>query len=118
MLPGMPDTHKDPFELHGKPEVLDAQRAVDAAWARVEAYRMEVDTARKAGAQPPAERGERPGLRPWTPDEDAEFARLHSAAVAAGQERRRIINAAGLASGFELEYEMRKHAREDPKGDA
>ncbi|MBM9506800.1 hypothetical protein [Actinacidiphila acididurans] len=112
----MPDTHKDPLDLHSKPEVLDAQRAADAAWARVEAYRMEVDAARKASAQPPAERGERPVLRPWTQEENDEFARLHAAAVAAGQERRRIVDAAGLTSSFELEHEMRTHSREDPEG--
>lgn len=71
MLPAMPDTHKDPLVLHGKPQVLDAQRAVNAAWARVR------HTARiwPPRGRPPAERRERPALRPWTPEDNDEIRR-------------------------------------------
>jgi hypothetical protein len=105
----MPDTKdcKDPLDLHSKPKVLDAQRALDTAWEHVEAYRKDIDADRRATAQSPKERGERPVLRDWMQDEDAELARRRDAAVAAGQDRQAVMAEAGLVSCFQVEFEMR-----------
>jgi hypothetical protein len=51
-------------------------------------------------------------LRPWTDEEDKAFAELHAAAAAAGAERVRALEEAGLASTYEVEVEVRKHSRE------
>jgi hypothetical protein len=112
----MADPHNDPLDLHSKPEVLDAQRAADDAWARLEQYRKEVDEARRADAQPAEESWGRPVLRPWTEDENAEFAKRRAAAVAASENRARIMREVGLVSTFEVESEVRKHARENSAG--
>lgn len=110
----MPETgdHKDPFDLHNKPAVLEAQRAADAAWEAVSTYRKQVDTARRADAAGPEESGGVPPLRPWTEQEDQEFAALHAAAAAAGEARARALAGAGLTSTYEVEVEVRRHARE------
>lgn len=109
----MPETgdHKDPLDLHSKPAVLEAQRASDAAWSAVEDYRRQVDAQRRAGAEP-AQRGDRQVLRAWTAEEDREFAVLLAAAAAAGGERARALAEAGLTSTYEVESEVRRHARE------
>ncbi|MEC3992081.1 hypothetical protein VSR01_00375 [Actinacidiphila sp. DG2A-62] len=75
-------------------------------------YRKQVDTARRADAAGPEEGGGVPPLRPWTEQEDQEFAALHAAAAAAGEARARALAEAGLTSTYEVEVEVRRHARE------
>lgn len=66
-------------------ELVDAQRAVDQAWADVEAHRKQVDSQRREDT--PDTPG-RPGwiarpMRPWTDTENTEHRRLMAAATAA-----------------------------------
>lgn len=91
--------------------VVQAQRAVDAAWAAVEAYRREVDADRRATAQPPGERHGLPVLRPWTDDENARYAVLHAAAVRAAEARAEAMQAEGVASTWDTERAIRAAAR-------
>jgi hypothetical protein len=104
--------HKDPCDLHSKPQVLEAQRAFDSAWADVEGYRKKVDSDRRATAAIP-DGGGRPQLRPWSEEENQGFAERFATAKAAGEARAAAMVEAGLASTYEAEAEMRRHARED-----
>ncbi|MGW5352175.1 hypothetical protein ACWERV_16900 [Streptomyces sp. NPDC004031] len=91
------------------PETVSAaQRTVDAAWAAVEKHRKTVDAARRteaaaAGAET---------LRPWTEAEDAEYAQLHQAAVAAAEARAAALIEAGIVSTYDNEVAIRGAARE------
>lgn len=82
-------------------QLVDAQRAVDAAWAAVEQCRKSVTARRRADGQP--EPG-RPwaGLAPWIPEETAEYDRLHASAIRAAEARRAAIDAAGLGHGYDV----------------
>jgi hypothetical protein len=104
--------HKDPCDLHNKPAAIEAQQAFDAAWADLEAYRKEVDADRRATATT-ADGGGRPQLRPWSEEESGKFAKRLAAARKASEDRAAAMASAGLTSTYEIETELRKHARED-----
>lgn len=91
--------------------VVAAQRTFDAAWADLEAFRKQVDADRQATAQPATERHRSPVLRPWTAEEDAEYARLHQAVVEAAGARREGMQREGVASTWDAEREIRAAAR-------
>jgi len=81
-------------------DLIQLQRAAHAAWAALEAYRRQVDAARTAdrdAAGLPVWDPDRPWrrtlLRPWTAEEDARYAELQAAAVAAEEARRAAIDA-------------------------
>lgn len=91
------------------PEVAAAQRAADDAWAALQAYRQSVDEKRRADPRMETRLG--PQLRLWTPDEDAEYDRLHRSVVAAAEARAAVMVAAGIVSTYSSEGEMRAAAR-------
>jgi hypothetical protein len=94
---------------------VDLQRRVHAAWAAVEAHRKGVDAARRAEAQPttdPTRRWESPALRPWTPEEDQEHARLMAEATAAATALRAGMVDAGLDGGYDAVQGLHKAARD------
>jgi hypothetical protein len=92
------------------PEVAAAQRASDDAWAALEDYRKRVDEQRRADPRVDTGRGDTM-LRLWTPEEDAEYDRLHAAVLAAAQARAAAMVAAGIVSTYTTEGEMRAAAR-------
>ncbi|NUP46142.1 MAG: hypothetical protein HOW97_02330 [Catenulispora sp.] len=92
-------------------EVVQAQRVVDAAWAELAAFRKAVDADRRKTAQPPGERHGLPVLRPWTDAEDARYAELHAAVVAASEARADAMRAAGIESTWDTERAIRAAAR-------
>lgn len=92
--------------------VIAAQRASEEAWAALEAYRKKVDADRRATGTPPTERHRSPELRPWSDEENAEFERLHIAAVEAATIRRQAMQDAGVASTWDTERDMRAAVRE------
>jgi hypothetical protein len=80
----------------------------------VEEYRRQVDQRR--AEETPDEPG-RPAhvarpRRPWTPEEEARYAELHAAAVAASVARRDAMVAAGIVSTYDAEAAMRAAARD------
>lgn len=91
--------------------VVQAQRAVDKAWAAVEAHRKAVDADRRRTAQPATERHPSPVLRPWTEAEDARYAELHAAAVRAAEHRAAVMAEHGVTSTWDTERAMRATAR-------
>lgn len=103
--------HQDQCDLHSNPELLDAQRACDAAWAKLQAYRLEVDVAR--GVRTTADGVARPAQRPWSEDENEKFAKRLAAVRQAAEARTAAMADAGLTSTYEVEKELRLHARED-----
>jgi hypothetical protein len=91
--------------------VVQAQRAMDAAWAELEAYRKAVDADRRKTAQPATEGHRSPALRPWTEAEDARYAELHAAAVAAAEHRAAVMREHGVTSTWDTERAVRAAAR-------
>jgi hypothetical protein len=91
--------------------VVAAQRASTQAWAALETYHKQVDADRRAAAVPATERHRSPELRPWTPEENSEYERLHMAAVEAATVRRQTMQDAGVTSTWETERQMRAAAR-------
>jgi hypothetical protein len=101
--------HKDPCDLHSRPGLLDAQRALDAAWDDLEIYRKKVDADRRASATTTDG-----GVRPWSEEENREFAQRLDMVKAASEARAKAMAAADLKSTYQVETELRAHAREDP----
>lgn len=91
--------------------VVAAQTAFDEAWAALEAYRKQVDADRWKTKEPATERHRSPVMRPWTAEEDAEYARLHRAVVEASGARRKAMQAEGVTSTWDSEREIRAAAR-------
>lgn len=105
-------------------DLVDLQKAVHAAWDKVEAHRKAVDARRVAEADAADEAlraagqrvaevptwGRRP-LPPWTPEDDAEHARLLAAATAAAQALRAGVVDAGLDGGYDVAQGLHKAAR-------
>jgi hypothetical protein len=90
-------------------EVVAAQRTSDEAWAALQAHRQDVDAKRRADPRVETSRG--PMLRLWTPEEDAEYDRLHAAVLAAAEARRDAMVTAGIVSTYTTEVEVRAAAR-------
>lgn len=99
-------------------DLVDLQRRAHAAWHAVAAYRKEVDAVRRAQAaggglkDDPTRRWESPQLRPWTEEEDAQFAGLRSAVVEAALALRKGIADAGLNGGYDVAQGLHQAARE------
>lgn len=91
--------------------VVAAQTTFDRAWADLEAYRKQVDADRRTTAQPATERHRSPVMRPWTAEENAEYARLHAAVVQAAADRRAAMAAEGVTSSWDSERDIRAAAR-------
>jgi len=82
--------------------LIQLQRAAHEAWDAVEAYRKQVDAARRAEAGPaPEAKWQMPQLRPWTDEENGEYDRLRQAAVDAQTALRAAIAESGLGHGIE-----------------
>ncbi|MEC3994966.1 hypothetical protein VSR01_16095 [Actinacidiphila sp. DG2A-62] len=96
-------------DLHD--DVVRAQRAVDGAWACVEAYRRRVTERRRRESQPSSD-GHPASLRPWTHREDRAYERLHARVVTAASERAAAMRQHGVTSTWESERELRAAARE------
>jgi hypothetical protein len=98
-------------------DVITAQRTMDRAWATLETYRKAVDAARRADAQ---DTKDALALRSWNDQENAEYDRLHAAALAAAEARAIAMTANGIRSGFATEFALREAARAIPavQGDA
>lgn len=101
-------------EIEFPSELVEAQRAADAAWAAVEAHRKAVDADRRKTAQPPGERHERPVLRPWTAEEDAEHERLMAVVREAQEAVAASIEAAGLSPTYDVVQGLKRAAKESP----
>lgn len=82
------------------------------AWEKLQAYRLEVDVAR--GVRTTDDGVARPAHRPWSDDENKTYAKLIAAARQAVQARAAAMADAGLTSTYQVENELRLHAREDP----
>lgn len=98
------------------PDLVDLQRAATAAWEAVAAYRQAVMAARRAEAGAAAEGG-RVELRPWSDEENAEYRRLHVAAVEAQEALRDGIAAEAKTNpdvdfGIETVQGLHKAARD------
>lgn len=96
------------------PELVALQRACDAAWAELEAFRKRVDAQRAADT--PDVKG-RPQwvacpLRPWTAEEDTEIEQLATAARVAQTALRAGLHASGLGHGTEVVQGLKKAARD------
>lgn len=89
--------------------VAAAQRASDEAWAALQAYRESVDEQRRA--DPRVDTGRGPMVRLWTPEEDAEYDKLHTAVLAAAEARAAAMVQAGIVSTYDTERELRTAAR-------
>lgn len=92
-------------------DLVELQRAAHTAWAALEAHRKQVDAARRK--EPRVELpGRTMALRPWTPAEDAEHARLRAAVTAAQEAVRAGIAAApGLGGGYDTVQGLHRAAR-------
>jgi hypothetical protein len=97
-------------EIEYPPTLIAAQKAVDAAWAAVEEHRKAVDADRRATAQPPGERHERPVMRPWTPAEDAEHEELMGAVRQAQEKVAAGLEAAGLSPTYDVVQGVKRAA--------
>jgi hypothetical protein len=107
----MPDVLQLPESL------IEAQRAVDRAWAEVEDHRKSVNARRradaaKAGREPdPARPWAGPELDPWTEADDARHEELLAAARAAAEARQEALAAAGLGGGYDVVQALHLAAR-------
>lgn len=99
-------------------QLVQAQRAVNRAWAEVEAHRRDVDARRRRdaaaeGARPDEARPwSGPALPPWTDAENARHEELMAAVMAAADARQAALDAAGLGAGYTVVQALHVKARE------
>lgn len=98
-------------------QLVQAQRAVDAAWSAVAAHRAAVTARRRAdaagaGAEPDSRRPWAGVPLPWwTGDERARYDELHAVVVAAAESRRAVIDRSGLGHGADVVAALHAAAR-------
>ena len=97
-------------DLH--PEVIEAQRALATAWAKLEAHRKAVDADRAKTEQAPETVWQSPIWRDWPDEESATYDELHAAVLAAGQSRAEIMARHQVVSSWDTERALRAAVRE------
>jgi len=97
-------------DLH--PEVIEAQRALETAWAKREAHRKAVNADRAKTEQAPEMAWQSPIRRDWTDKESTTYDELHAAVLATAQARAEIMARHQVVSSWDSERALRAAVRE------